>query len=181
MQNWGERLHVNVPRDEHTLQMERLPRGDVGSASRATGSCRRVSHSCCVACANLAESSPARTERRHREFAVRTALGATRGRLLRQFMMEGSLLSMAGGALGLVLAYGGVQAFASSSTSLPTVGVTVDPLVLLLATPSATRPPSCSAWPLVAAHEGPVRSVAAGRHRATARAARHHVRRRTGG
>src|SRR6185436_4010770 len=86
-----------------------------------------------IACANLANLLLARAETRHREFAVRTALGAGRGRLLRQFMTEGVLLSIVGGVLGLLLAQAGVRALIRLyPNSLPrTAEVAVDPMVLI--------------------------------------------------
>ena len=145
--NWGQRAgiptgpgpgrHVFVPlkgRNGHILQMKPLQNEILGSAGRSIWVLQAaVGFVLLIACANLANLLLARAESRHREFAVRTAIGATRWRLLRQFMTEGVLLSLVGGVLGVMLARVGIRALLTAyPASLPrTSEVSVDMPVLL--------------------------------------------------
>ncbi|HJZ78347.1 MAG TPA: ABC transporter permease [Vicinamibacterales bacterium] len=89
-----------------------------------------------IACANIANLLLARAAARQKEIAIRTAMGASRGRLLGQLLAESITLSCAGGAIGIVLAVWAVKIINSTlpPNLLPIPEVGVDATVLLYAT-----------------------------------------------
>src|SRR6266853_378955 len=93
-----------------------------------------------IACVNVANLQIARMLGRRREIAVRSALGASRGRVMRQLIAEGLPLAAAGGALGLLLGTVGIRALlALNPGNIPRIGesgsaVTVDIRVMVFTT-----------------------------------------------
>jgi putative ABC transport system permease protein len=88
-----------------------------------------------IACANVANLMLVRSESRRQEFAVRTALGARRGDIVREVLVESLALSLIGGALGVALAYAGLaMVVATAPASLPRVeDISLDPRAVAFA------------------------------------------------
>jgi predicted permease len=88
-----------------------------------------------IACANVANLLLARTSARRKEIAMRAALGAARGRVIRQLLTESILLAFFGGALGVFAAVWGTKLLAAlAPNNIPQVqGISVDRTVLLFA------------------------------------------------
>jgi predicted permease len=145
MANWAERVGLSAsdhvfsltPRGDqpaHFLQMKPLQDEIVGSTRRSIWALQAAAgFVLLIACANLASLLLARAATRRRELAVLTTLGASRWRLLRQFLTEGVLVSLGGGLLGVCLAREGLQVLMRAfPDSLPlTNRIDIDPPVLL--------------------------------------------------
>ena len=133
---WEERARaMHTPnRTTHRFRIDDLKGDMVGNVRMALWVLQgAVAFVLLIACANLANLLLARADSRHREFAVRTALGAGRVQLLRQFVTEGLVIAALGGALGAALAAVGLRVLlAAYPDSIPRAAdVSLDWRVLL--------------------------------------------------
>jgi len=133
VQRFPDEQDGHISPDGHPIQMVQLQEEIVGEIRPALmillGA---VGFVLLIACANVANLLLARAQDRRKEVAVRAAIGAGHGRLLRQFLTEGVVLSAAGALLGTLLALGSLELLrAASPGDLPRISeVSLDATVL---------------------------------------------------
>jgi putative ABC transport system permease protein len=181
---WGQiNPGTHVPNDStHALQLASLRTEVVGNVARALWVLQgAVVLVLLIACANVANLLLVRAEGRHKEFSIRTALGAGRGRILRQFTAEGLVLTTLGAVLGLALARWGLKALLlANPDSIPrSAEIAIDPRVLLFTLAVALVTATIFGLaPLLHLGENAVATaIREGGTRSTMSAARHRVRR----
>jgi putative ABC transport system permease protein len=128
-----------------------------------------------IACVNLGNLQLARNTGRAREFAIRLALGSSRGRLVRMLLFETLLLSLAGGALGLLVANWGSAGVAASFGIAMPLNLKVVGFAFVIATMTAVIFGTLPAW--IAARADLNSAFKLGTRSATADRSRHRLRR----
>jgi putative ABC transport system permease protein len=136
---WGAAESPN----NHVLSPRNHPVSMYGFYGEVVGSVRRpmimlllaVAFVLLIACVNVANLLLARSEARQREIAIRRAIGGSNAHLIKQFIVEGTLLSLGGGTLGIVLAVQVLRLVrATSSGDIPRIDeLSLDWRVLLFA------------------------------------------------
>ena len=122
------RLGEGFSRNNHTLHPKLHPVTMYSMADEAIGNVRQamllllgaVGFLLLIACVNVVNLVLARSEARQRDTAVRRALGASRGQLVRQYLMEGALLSMTSALAGTFIAFATIRLVAATNAgSIP--------------------------------------------------------------